>query len=166
MDKLVGNRIIVLGSPGSGKSTLSVRLHARTNLPLVHLDNIWWRPDRTHITREEFDRRLAEIMRGERWILDGNYRRTYEMRLRNCDTVIFLDYDTEVCMHGINSRIGKPRPDMPWVETGLDPELAAFVQSYKLEERPLIISLLEKYASKRRLVFRTREESDTWLSSL
>ena len=66
------NRIVVLGCPGSGKSTFARSLAAKTGLPLVHLDNVWWRADGTHIPREEFDRALDEILQGEKWIMDGD----------------------------------------------------------------------------------------------
>ena len=102
-----GSRIIILGCPGSGKSTLASELHELTGLPLFHLDNIWWRADKTHITREEFDLILSDILKRERWIIDGDYSRTYEPRLAACDTVIFLDLSEEECMAGISERTGK-----------------------------------------------------------
>lgn len=74
----LGHKIIVLGCSGSGKSTFSKKLHDITGLPLLHLDNIWWMPDRSHISREEFDRKLGEILQMEKWIIDGDYSRTYE----------------------------------------------------------------------------------------
>ena len=114
MEKFTGNKILVLGCSGSGKSTFSRKLAARTGLPLIHLDNIWWRPDQTHITREEFDQKLNEILHDDFWIIDGNYSRTYEERIRACDTIIFLDYSEEVCMDGITRRVGQDRPDIPW----------------------------------------------------
>ena len=61
----IGNKIIVLGCSGSGKSTFSRKLHEKTNLPLIHLDNIWWKPDRTHISRDEFDHKLEEILKSD-----------------------------------------------------------------------------------------------------
>ena len=104
-------KVIILGCPGSGKSTLAKKLHEQTGMPLYHLDSIWWKPDRTHITRQQFDSRLHEIMQGEKWIIDGDYSRTYETRFLSCDTVIFLDYSTEECMKGIRERTGKNRDD-------------------------------------------------------
>ena len=162
----IGNRILILGCPGSGKSTLARALAARTGLPLVHLDNIWWRADGTHISREAFDRALGELLRGEQWILDGNYSRTIEVRLRACDAIIFLDYPEEVCMAGITARVGQPRPDMPWAERSLDPELVALVRNYARDDRPQVLALLQKYPEKRSLIFTSREEAARWLSEL
>ena len=162
----IGNRILILGCPGSGKSTFARALAARTGLPLVHLDNIWWRADGTHIPREDFDRALDGLLRGEKWIMDGDYSRTYEVRIRAADTVIFLDYPEAVCMDGIRARVGQPRPDMPWAEQSLDPELVALVQNYRRDNRPQILSLLAQYPDKQALIFTSREEAARWLSEL
>ena len=162
----IGNRILVLGCPGSGKSTFARRLQEKTGLPLIHLDNVWWRADGTHISRDAFDRALAERLRGERWIIDGDYSRTVEVRLRSCDTVIFLDYPEAVCMDGIRARVGQPRPDMPWTETTLDPELVAQVQNYRRDNRPTVLALLQKYSEKQAIVFTDRAQADRWLSRL
>ena len=167
MDKTyIGNRIIILGSPGSGKSTFASSLHERTDLPLFHLDNIWWKENRTHISRDEFDGRLAEILKGERWIIDGDYSRTYEVRIRSCDTIIFLDYSEAECMEGIKKRVGKSRPDIPWMEHSLDPELVEMVRNYSRDNRPVLYSLFKKYPDRKTVIFRTRAQADRWLSRL
>ena len=107
-------RAMVIGCPGAGKSTFAKRLHEVTGLPLYYLDMLWHKPDRTNIPREEFDARLEEIVRKDKWIIDGNYQRTLELRLKECDTVFLLDYPLEVCLAGAQSRIGKRREDLPW----------------------------------------------------
>lgn len=81
---------MVIGSPGAGKSTFSRKLRESTGLPLYYLDTIWHKPDRTNISKEEFDTRLMEIVKKERWIIDGNYQRTLKKRLERCDMVFFL----------------------------------------------------------------------------
>lgn len=162
----IGNKVLVLGSCGAGKSTFARKLHERTGLPLVHLDLVWWRPDATHISREEFDRRLEAILSGDRWIIDGDYRRTYEPRIRACDTVIFLDYDEESCLRGLRQRVGEKRPDIPWVEQKLEPELVELVSRYRADSRPKLLALLAQYPEKGTVIFRTREEAEAWLQGI
>ena len=162
----LGNRIIVLGCPGSGKSTFSRKLHKITGLPLIHLDNVWWKADRTHITREAFDRKLGEILAGDSWIIDGDYSRTYEARFGASDTVIFLDYGEQTCLKAVGERRGTEREDIPWVETEPDPALIALIKNYRKDNRPVILSLMERYPDKTAIVFQAREEADLWLRDM
>ncbi len=55
-------RVIVIGSPGAGKSTFARKLKDKTGLPLYYLDRIFHKPDRTTVTREEFDQKLQTIL--------------------------------------------------------------------------------------------------------
>jgi adenylate kinase family enzyme len=107
-------KVLVLGCSGSGKSTFAVRLHNLSGLPLYHLDNVWWKADRTHISRDEFDIKLEQLVNLDNWIIDGDYSRTYERRIAACDTIYFLDYGQEACMRGITERVGRKRGDIPW----------------------------------------------------
>ena len=110
-------KVIIIGCPGSGKSTFGRKLKHITGLPLYHLDMMFWNEDKTTVSKEIFIERLQEVMSNPKWIIDGNYGGSMEMRIKECDTVFFLDYPTEVCIDGIIKRKGKPRSDMPWVET-------------------------------------------------
>lgn len=157
-------KIIVIGCPGAGKTTFSEKLCQRTGLPLFYLDAIWHKPDRTHIPREEFDLRLGELLAGEAWIIDGNYSRTLERRIAACDTVFLFDLPTEVCLAGVIDRIGKKRPDMPWIDKELAPDLKKQVEEFREINLPRIYSLLEKYREGRAVtVFRSRAEADEFL---
>ena len=78
-------KVIIIGCPGSGKTTFSRRLARITGLPLYHLDSIWHKLNRTNISKEDFVRRVEEIMTGDQWILDGNYGGTMETpRILSC----------------------------------------------------------------------------------
>ena len=158
-------RVIVIGSPGAGKSTFAKKLAALTGIPLHHLDMVYHRPDKTHISREEFDMKLAGIMAEEAWIIDGNYSRTIEARLKECDTVFLLDYPLEVCLSGALERVGTQRDDMPWAEKELDSEFRRFIEEFPEKEMPKIYRLIEKYKDKRDvIILRSREEAGKWLA--
>ena len=108
-------RIMVIGCPGSGKSTFSGKLHKLTGIPLFHLDLMNWNSDRTCVDKAVFLERLSNTIQKDEWIIDGNYGSTMELRLKACDTVVFLDYPLNVCLDGIKERRGKARTDMPWI---------------------------------------------------
>ena len=160
------NRIMIIGCPGSGKSTFARALAAKTGLPLYYLDMMYWNPDRTTKPKEEFRAALRETVALPEWIIDGNYGSTLEIRMEACDTVIFLDYPVEVCISGVEERRGKPRPDMPWVEVEPDLEFIEFIKKYNEESRPKVIDLLEQYNEKNIIIFKSRAEADEYLRSL
>jgi adenylate kinase family enzyme len=159
-------RVVVIGCPGGGKSTFARALAEKTGLPLYYLDTMYWNADKTTVEREVFLARLAEALEKSRWIIDGNYLSTMERRMEKCDTVFFLDYPREVCLCGVEARMGKPRDDMPWVETEWDGEFRRLIEDFAVKSRPKILALLEKHAEKEIHVFRTREEASAWLMSL
>lgn len=161
------NKIIVIGPSGAGKSEMSRKLHDILDLPLYHLDNIFWKKDRTHISRDEFDIKLNELLSLDKWIIDGDYSRTYEIRIEKADTIIFLDYPLDTCLQGIESRIGKPRTDIPWKEDIFDPEFKQWIIDWFKNTRPRVLSLLEKYKSVKRIVIlSSRKEGDEFINSL
>ena len=138
-----------------------------TGLPLYYLDSIWHKPDKTHIPREDFDERIQEIFATSQWIIDGNYSRTIEMRLKECDTVFLFDLPTEVCIQGARERLGKPRYDMPWVEKTSDPLFEECIREFSGKPLSKIYRLINKYkADKNVVIFKSREYADEYLKSL
>lgn len=91
-------KIIVIGSPGAGKSSFSKKLKNITKLPLYHIDMLYHKKDGTHITKEELEEKLKEIFKTDKWIIDGNYQKTLELRINECDTIFLLDFPTQVCL--------------------------------------------------------------------
>lgn len=109
-------RVLVIGSPGAGKSTLSHALAQRTGLPLYHLDKMHWLPGWVERDRAEAFAHVAEVLAEDCWIIDGNYGSTLPLRLKRADTVVWLDYPTWLCLWQALKRWrhfrGRARPDM------------------------------------------------------
>ena len=161
------DRIIIIGSPGAGKSCFARKLRDMTGLPLYYLDQVYHKPDRTTVTREEFDRKLREIMQTDNWIIDGNYQRTLPIRFEACTDVFFLDYPLEQCLEGAALRIGIKREDLPWIEEEFDPEFRQYILDFHRDQLPRIYELVEQYQDIKRItIFHSREEADEWITRL
>lgn len=157
-------KVIVIGSPGAGKSTFARKLKDATGLPLYYLDLMWHKPDQTNFSKEEFDRKLDDILKKDKWIIDGNYNRTLERRLKECDTVFLLDFPLEVCLSGAEARIGKKREDLPWIETEFDEEFRQWIIDFPKDQLPQIYELIKKYKeNKEIIIFKSREEAENYL---
>jgi adenylate kinase family enzyme len=109
-------RILIIGPCGAGKSTLAADLGQRLGLPVFHMDQLNWQPGWIESSKDEIRARLATILEGERWLIDGNYGGTLPPRLAAADTVIYLDFPIRLCVTRVLRRIwtyrGKTRPDM------------------------------------------------------
>ena len=160
------NKVIVIGCPGSGKSTFSRALHELTNLPLYHLDLLNWNSDKTTVSKAVFLERLQNVVELDKWIIDGNYGSSIELRMKECDTVFFLDYPVEVCIDGIKERQGKTRTDMPWIETEVDEELLEFIRNYNTQSKPKVLELLKKYSEKDIIIFKSRKEAEEYINNM
>ncbi len=157
------NKIIIIGSPGAGKSFFARALGAKTGLPLFHMDNIYWNADKSHISREELQTEVAQIINADKWIIDGNYISTMEQRVQAAELVIFMDCPVEQCLSGIRERCGMQRSDMPWVESEPDEEFVEFVKKFQVETKPVIEEILGRYPDKTIVIFKSREEAAKWL---
>lgn len=109
-------RVLVIGPCGAGKSTLAVELAQKLGLPVLHMDQLNWRPGWVESSMDEVRRRLAKIVATDRWLIDGNYGGTLAERLERADTVVYLDYPIRLCLWRLMRRIvryrGRTRPDM------------------------------------------------------
>jgi len=110
-------RVLLIGPCGSGKSTLARELAPLMRLPLVHMDQLGWQAGWVETVKAELNARLAEVVAGEEWLIEGNYGSTLAPRLARADTVIYLDFPIRLCLWRLAKRIlthrGRSRPDMP-----------------------------------------------------
>lgn len=163
-------RILVVGCGGAGKSTLAVKIAKILSLPVVHLDKLWWLPGWQERSEAEFDALLSAELAKPEWIIEGNFRRTFEWRLERADLCIFLDYPELVCMAGILHRTekyhGRTRPDMTeGCPERIDDEFSEWVRTFKSRVRPEMIAAMNK-SSVQKLIFTSRAETNAWLQSV
>ena len=157
-------KAIIIGCPGAGKSTFARILSDKTHLPLYYLDMLWHKSDMTTVDRTIFDQKLKEIVVKDKWIIDGNYGRTLEMRIQACETIFLLDFPVEECLAGAESRIGKQRVDMPWIETEFDEEFRQWIVDFPKNELPIVYQLLDRYKSEKDIyIFHARADIDDYI---
>ena len=164
------NRVVVIGSGGSGKSTFSRELGRAIRIPVIHLDREYWRPGWEETPKDEWAIRVAEMLGGERWIIDGNFGGTREMRMRAADTIIFLDLPRRVCLYRILKRTvkyyGRSRPDMAeGCNERLDLEFILWVWNYRNRGRKRILAELEGLGDRRVIILKNRRQVIEFLAA-
>lgn len=157
-------RIVVLGCCGAGKSTLARRLGDISGLPVIHLDAHYWQPGWVETPETEWPAKVEELAAGSAWIIDGNYSSTLPVRLRRCDTAIFLDFPRYKCLWGVVRRRvyyrGRPRPDMgPGCPEQLELEFLRFVWHWHRERRHRVVDLLESHKNQVEVVTLTNRRA-------
>lgn len=164
-------RILIIGCSGSGKSTLARALGKRLQLPVVHLDRLWWREGWENVTQEEFDTALAQELAKPRWIIDGNYSRTMEQRLEKCDTILYLDFNRWECLLGMFQRVlgnwGQVRPDMSdGCPERFDPAFVKWIWNFNKNNRVQNYTWIAKARHAESVVLKNRREVRQFLAAI
>jgi adenylate kinase family enzyme len=166
-------RVLILGSPGSGKSTLARSLSVRLDVPVIHLDVLWWEPRWVEAGSARFQGRIATHLDQDGWIIDGNYtRHGFDARLDRADTVIWLDLPRWLCLCRVTVRAiqlwGKTRPDMGAdCPEKLDLTFLQFVADWNRNNRPKLTALFAELAGKKSLHHvRSTQEASRLLRSV
>lgn len=161
-------RVVVIGSGGAGKSTFARRLGHATGIPVIHLDSLFWKPNWVPTPREEWANTVAELVGRDRWIMDGNFGGTREMRVRASDTVILLDIPRLICIYRVIKRAityrGKNRPDMAaGCNEKIDREFAGWIWNFRKRSRGRILEEMKEFPEKRFVILRSSREADRFL---
>ena len=164
-------RIIIIGCGGAGKSTLARKLGEVLDLPVVHLDKLFWKPNWVEKSNEEFDALLAQELAKDRWIMDGNFNRTMPERIKRCDTIIYLDFSRFACLMGVLKRIittyGTVRPDMgEGCPERIDLEFLKWVWNFNKNKRESYYKLLNEAENVETIVLKNRRAVKLFLKSL
>jgi adenylate kinase family enzyme len=167
-------RVVIIGIPGAGKSTFARELGKRLDLPVYHLDQYFWSPGWKASSREVFNQRLQQLLETDKWILDGNYRRTIPLRLSCADTAILLDLPRRIAMARVFKRIvtyrNGGRPDMAedCPERWFDRDFIRYIWRYHRDVHPEVLGYLREFESSGGRVIQLNGDRETaeWLSGV
>lgn len=164
-------RILIIGCGGAGKSTLARQLGEKLNIPVVHLDQLFWKPGWVERSDEEFDVILEQELEKPKWIMDGNFNRTMPKRLEKCDAVIYLDFSRFACLRGVAKRVltnyGKVRPDMgAGCPERFDLVFLKWVWNFNKNKRESYYRLLNEAEGVETIVLKNRRQVKKFLKSL
>lgn len=170
MDIRKYNKIILIGAAGSGKSYFAKELSKITGHSLIHLDCEFWKPNWIKTPKEEWIEKQNDFIKGDKWIIDGNYNSSMELRFTAADLIIFLDINRVVCLWSVFKRHGKKRTDLPeYLDEVYDKEFFEFLKwiwTYPKTGRARVLKLHDKYPDKKFLVFKRRKMVNRFLKDI
>ena len=140
-------RILIIGSGGAGKSTFARELGAILDLPVIHLDRLYWKPGWEKPSKEEWTRTVDSLIAQHEWIMDGNFGGTLPRRMQRADAIILLDISRWICLWRVGTRFlkyrGRHRPDMtPGCHERFDWEFVRWIWNYPSNSKPAKLALL------------------------
>ena len=161
--------ILVIGCCGAGKSTFSKKLEKILKLPLIHLDKYYHKPNWEEPEKEEWEMVLRKLVKQKRWIMDGNYADSFDIRFPLADTIIYLDYPSiKCCLRVIKRNITdfrKKRSDIAdGCKESFDLFFLKFVLTFNYKNRENIYNKLEKIkTTKDVIILQNDKEADLFL---
>lgn len=165
-------KILIIGSGGAGKSTLSRQLGDILGLAVIHLDAAYWNAGWEPTPKPEWQETVARLVQQESWVMDGNYSGTMDLRLATADTVIFLDLPRWLCLWRVIKRrwqyAGKTRPDMAaGCPEQLNWEFLQWIWSYPTRRRASILAKLDQLAPHQQVfILRSRAQVQQFVKEI
>lgn len=164
-------RIVLVGCGGAGKTTLATTLHRITDIPLIYLDKLYWKPNWEEPSKAEWVAIVEHLISQESWIMDGNFGSTMPIRFEKADTIIFMDRSRWLCLYRVMKRMlmyhGRVRPDMgASCAEHLDWAFLKYIYGYNDTRRPKILQHLERLKTRKNvIILRNNREVKEFLDS-
>lgn len=150
------SKIIVIGSSGSGKSTLSRELSHMLEIPVYHLDKLFWKPNWVMTTKDEQFKIQNSLLDKNEWIIDGNYTGILKERLLSADTIIFLNLPRRICYYRVFKRLlknfGKTRIDMGKdCKERINLTFLKYIWKYPKYRKPFLLKKFRKLENEKKI---------------
>ncbi len=164
------NRIAIVGGSGTGKTTLSNILGDVYNLPVTHIDGVNYLTNWQVRDKSERDKMILDIVKKEKWIIDGTYHNTLKPRFESADLIIWLDYSTISQLKGVLQRFfkspGKEKEEIPGCKERLTFKFLKYVINFRRNKRHFIVETLEEIPSNKVLIFKKQKNLNKWIKTL
>ncbi|MFI8499745.1 topology modulation protein [Streptomyces sp. NPDC085524] len=160
-------KVAIVGCGGSGKSYLARELARILDAPVTHLDAAYYDDEWNELPSEKFTALQRELVSQPRWVIDGNYNSTLQIRLEACDTVVLMDVSTMAALYGILSR--QIRHGAGHKGNGVHNRIhwgvIKYVATYRRKMRPRVMAKIEEFASGRAdvVLLSNRRRTHRWL---
>ncbi|MCA1555262.1 MAG: DNA topology modulation protein [Acidobacteria bacterium] len=168
-------KVLVIGSGGAGKSTFARRLGKLLDIEIIHLDALYWNPGWVETPKAAWAKTIEALVKRDSWIMDGNYSGTFDLRLKACDTIVFLDMPRLICLWRVLKRSmiyrNRSRPDMgAGCHEKLDLEFIKFilwVWNYPKRTRPRIMNWMRENSGNQKVVWlRSPADAERYLADV
>ncbi len=164
-------RILIIGSGGAGKSTFARRLHEATNIELIHLDKLHWKPNWGEPSKDEWQKAVESLLKKDAWVMDGNFGGTMDIRMAACDTVIFFDLPRALCVWQAFKRYlfyrKRTRPDMgEGCDERFDVKFLKWIWDYPARTKPRVEELLKRFENEKTIIrFRAKQDIEKFFTN-
>ncbi len=163
-------KIVIIGPAGAGKSTLARELSKILDIEVFHLDRYFWQPGWKELPKKARIEKLQELVQKDKWIIEGSYFSTSDVRLQSCDTVIFLDMPLLLCLQRVLARRfnkqQQQRLDLPvGCKERLSPRYMVKLLLFPFIGRKTLVNKLDKVKRGKCKVLRSRDEVAAFLNA-
>lgn len=162
-------RVMIIGSPGTGKSTFARKLANKTGLPLIHLDFYYHDKSKNYYEdKDAWKAQVEELTAQDEWVIDGNYGKTMSSRMSRADTIFYFDMPRRVALRGVVKRRlaarHTKREDMPddWKETA-NLALFKYVWGFRKKYKAGTQQLLDENKGKQIIIFSNHKQTGKYL---
>lgn len=161
-------KIMIIGSSGAGKSTFARELGEILELPVYHLDYYFWKPGWQETPYEEWVDFNKNLVMKDKWIIDGYYGRTVEIRMLAADIIFFFDISPFITTYRVLKRRiqyhGKSRPDLnEGCPESLDWQFIKLGWNFRKTKRPRILEKLNRHAKTSKVIMIQHPKEAKWI---